>query len=63
MNKYKLSDISKYIGGELHGKDMTISNFSIDSRTLAKDDVFICLKGQKYDGHDFIYDCIKKPHV
>ncbi len=60
MNKYKLSDISKYIGGELHGKDMTISNFSIDSRTLAKDDVFICLKGQKYDGHDYIHDCIKK---
>ena len=60
MNKYKLSDISKYIGGELHGKDMTISNFSIDSRTLEKDDVFICLKGEKYDGHDFICDCMKK---
>ncbi len=60
MNKYKLSDISKFIGGELRGKDMTISNFSIDSRTLQKDDVFICIKGQKYDGHDFIYDCMKK---
>ena len=60
MNKYMLSDIAKFINGELYGNDMIVSNFSIDSRTIRKDDVFICIKGKKYDGHDFISHCIKK---
>ncbi|MAR77414.1 MAG: hypothetical protein CMD43_00545 [Gammaproteobacteria bacterium] len=60
MNKYQLSEIAKFVNGELHGNDIIVSNFSIDSRTIKKDDVFICIKGQKYDGHNFITDCIKK---
>ena len=60
MSKYSLSDIAQFINGELHGKDLLVSNFSIDSRTIRKDDVFICIKGEKYDGHNFIKDCIKK---
>ena len=60
MNKYMLSDIAKFINGELYGNDMIVSNFSIDSRTIRKDDMFICIKGKKYDGHDFISHCIKK---
>ena len=60
MSKYSLSDIAQFINGELHGKDLLVSNFSIDSRTIRKGDVFICIKGKKYDGHNFIKDCIKK---
>ena len=60
MNKYKLSDIAKSINGELYGNDITVSNFSIDSRTIKKDDVFICIIGKKYDGHNFISDCADK---
>ena len=60
MNKYKLSDIAKFVNGELSGNDTTVSNFSIDSRTIKKDDVFICLIGKKYDGHNFISDCADK---
>ncbi len=59
MSKYNLSDIAQFINGELHGKDLIVSNFSIDSRTIRKDDVFICIKGKKYDGHNFIKDIIK----
>tara|TARA_B100001248_G_scaffold33046_1_gene21256 strand:- start:229 stop:1608 length:1380 start_codon:yes stop_codon:yes gene_type:complete len=60
MNKYKLSDIAKSVNGELYGNDITVSNFSIDSRTIKKDDVFICIIGKKYDGHNFISDCADK---
>ena len=60
MNKYNVSDIARFINGELHGKDVAVSNFSIDSRKIRKDDVFICIKGEKYDGHNFIKDCMKK---
>lgn len=32
---------------------------SIDSRTVREDDIFIALKGQRFDGHDFIIDAMK----
>ena len=57
---YLLSEISNYIGGDLHGKDKLVSSFSIDSRTILPGEVFICIKGKNYDGHNFIKDCIKK---
>ncbi|WP_455476477.1 UDP-N-acetylmuramoyl-tripeptide--D-alanyl-D-alanine ligase [Bartonella sp. B17] len=31
----------------------TFSGISIDSRTLVKGDVFFCIKGDRFDGHDF----------
>ncbi|MDD5686218.1 MAG: UDP-N-acetylmuramoyl-tripeptide--D-alanyl-D-alanine ligase [Elusimicrobia bacterium] len=33
---------------------------SIDSRTTEKGDIFFAIKGEKYDGHDYIYDAIFK---
>ena len=60
MNTYSLKDISNYIGGKLIGEDRRVSNFSIDSRTINENEVFICIKGNKYDGHQFIEDSLKK---
>ena len=60
MNTYSLKDISNYIGGNLIGEDRRVSNFSIDSRTINENEVFICIKGNKYDGHQFIEDSLKK---
>jgi len=36
-----------------------ISNFSTDSRTICKDDFFIPIVGENYDGNDFIIDAVK----
>ena len=58
MSDYSLVEISKYIGGKLHGSDKLVSGFSIDSRTMVSNDVFICIKGEKYDGHNFIQDIL-----
>ena len=60
MSDYSLVEISKYIGGELYGSDKLVSGFSIDSRTIRNDDVFICIKGENYDGHNFIKDILPK---
>jgi len=60
VSYYSLEKISKYIGGELHGSDKLVSGFSIDSRTLENQDVFICIKGENYDGHNFIKDVLTK---
>lgn len=40
--------------------DKKINKIKIDSRQINKGDVFIALKGDKNDGHDYIIDVIKK---
>jgi len=37
-----------------------ISGFSIDSRTIKPDEVFIAIKGEKFDGHQFVSDVFAK---
>ncbi|HXP31035.1 MAG TPA: UDP-N-acetylmuramoylalanyl-D-glutamyl-2,6-diaminopimelate--D-alanyl-D-alanine ligase [Stellaceae bacterium] len=36
------------------------SGVSIDSRTLASDDLFVALNGPRFDGHDFVADAFAK---
>ncbi len=40
--------------------EQTISGFSIDSRLIKSNEVFIAIKGDKFDGHQFIADVIAK---
>lgn len=40
--------------------DKNILNISIDTRTMKKGDVFICLIGKRLDGHQYIKEAIKK---
>lgn len=37
-----------------------INNISINSRSLKKKDLFVAIKGQNFDGHDFVYEAFKK---
>ena len=60
MGNYSLKEIAEYIGGDFHGNDALITGFSIDSRTINKNDLFFCIKGKNFDGHDFIEHCAKK---
>ena len=41
-------------------KKFLIGNISIDSRSLEEGDLFIALRGEKFDGHDFVYEALKK---
>ena len=41
-------------------KRFLIDNISIDSRSLEEGDLFIALRGEKFDGHDFVYEAFKK---
>ncbi len=48
-------------GALLSGKgSIKIKGVSIDSRTAKPGDVFIAIKGEKFDGHDFIAQVIRK---
>jgi len=48
------------VNGELRGK---ITGVSIDSRSLKKNDLFIALKGENFDGHDFVKTALKTCNV
>ena len=43
-------------------KNINLSNnkFCIDSRDIKKNSIFICLKGKKTNGHNFVKKNIKK---
>jgi UDP-N-acetylmuramoyl-tripeptide--D-alanyl-D-alanine ligase len=39
---------------------MEIKGVSIDSRNIQEGELFVALKGERFDGHDFVPDAIKK---
>ena len=49
-----LSRIAKAVGGRLSGYDCIVTSVSTDSRDIPKGCLFICLEGEKFDGHDCV---------
>jgi UDP-N-acetylmuramoyl-tripeptide--D-alanyl-D-alanine ligase len=49
----RLADIAQWTGGRLHGADAAISAVSTDTRSIAQGMLFVALKGERYDAHDF----------
>ncbi len=41
------------------GIDIEITGISIDSRLTRKDNLFVCIEGTKYDGHEFVSEAIQ----
>lgn len=59
----KPSDIAKATGGKALGTlndDAPLAGISTDTRTLGKNDVFFALKGERFDGHDFLKEAFEK---
>ena len=56
MELLKLMDNVTYKGDI---KNINVKNISYDSRKISKGSLFIAIKGEKYDGHNFIKDAIK----
>jgi len=50
----RLSEAAAMTGGNLQGRDTDLLGVSIDSRTLVKGDLFFAIRGDRYDGHNFI---------
>jgi len=49
-------EIAAITGGRLlsGSPDRRVESFSIDSRTLAPGDLFVAIRGDRFDGHDFV---------
>lgn len=49
-----LSEIARCVQGRLSGADVPVSSVSIDTRTLQPGQLYIAIKGENFDGNDFI---------
>ncbi len=54
MNALTLSEIAWELGAEYAGGDMPVDHVCTDSRELKPGCMFVALKGENFDGHDFI---------
>ncbi|MBR3791497.1 MAG: hypothetical protein IKK18_02240 [Clostridia bacterium] len=61
MEKITVNEIALATGGKLfcEDKNAMISSVSIDSRSISEDTLFVALKGEKSDGHDYIEKALK----
>ena len=52
--KLRLTDIASWTGGRLHGNGTSVDGVSTDTRTITPGALFVALKGERYDAHDFV---------
>jgi len=55
-----LSFFAAACGGRLVGGDRDFGAVSIDSRTIGAGDLFVALKGERFDGHDFLAAAVER---
>jgi UDP-N-acetylmuramoyl-tripeptide--D-alanyl-D-alanine ligase len=53
-----LAEIAAATSGRLIGADLRVQALSTDTRELASGDLFVALRGERFDAHDFIADAV-----
>lgn len=61
MKLDQLKTVGEWLGVEV--EDRKLTGFAIDSREVEKGNLFFALRGQKFDGHDFLHDVGKRGAV
>lgn len=61
MANFKLSEIIQIVNGSLIKGDpeLTVSGVSTDSRNIKPGELFLALKGERFDGHQFLSEAVK----
>ena len=62
---FSVPDVNEILGNinnweSLTNQFQTFKNISLDSRTILNQELFIAIKGTNFDGHNFLYEVIKK---
>ncbi|MGN6518871.1 MAG: UDP-N-acetylmuramoyl-tripeptide--D-alanyl-D-alanine ligase [Dokdonella sp.] len=53
MLNLRLEDIARWTGGRLHGDGVVVDTVSTDTRTLGAGALFVALRGERHDAHEF----------
>lgn len=51
---FKVSEAANAIGAQLAGTDVEVVRVNTDSRNVRPGDLFVAIKGERFDGHDFV---------
>ncbi|MGN0679802.1 MAG: Mur ligase domain-containing protein, partial [Oscillospiraceae bacterium] len=51
---FSTEEIAKITAGELIGADVRITSVSTDTRAIEKGALFVAVKGERFDGNDYI---------
>jgi len=54
MRNIMLSQLAQWCEGRLIGEDVSIEHISTDSRDVRENGLFVALKGERFDAHDFV---------
>ena len=54
MRPLTLSELAEPLAASLHGGDREILGVTTDSRALRSGDLFVALRGDNFDGHDYV---------
>ncbi|MDQ6656137.1 MAG: Mur ligase domain-containing protein, partial [Verrucomicrobiota bacterium] len=62
MDPLPLSTIAGFAGAKIASGDplQTITRISTDSRTLQPGDLFVPIRGENFDGHNFIAQAVER---
>ncbi len=63
MKKLKISELMQIVAAQNEVTDAEFTNVVTDSRKAGHGDLFIALKGEKFDGHEFVKEVIAKGAV
>ncbi|MBM62879.1 MAG: hypothetical protein CL484_08025 [Acidobacteria bacterium] len=57
-----LGEVARVVDGRqvMVGSETPINGFSIDSRSLAPGDLFVAIRGDRYDGHEFVSEAFAR---
>ena len=61
MESFTLKEVALATGGKVSSsfENTVVESVSTDSREIKEGALFVPIKGENFDGHDFIEDCIK----
>src|SRR5690606_38889085 len=63
MNRTPLSLVAHWAGGTLHGEDLAVDAIAHDTRALVQGSLYLALRGERFDGHDFAADALARGAV
>ena len=43
--------------------DVEITGIAVDSRKVRKGNLFLCIRGERYDGHNYVEEALKNGEI
>ncbi len=60
INAFHLHELISELEGRVIGNDVIFNSVSIDTRTLTANDLFIAIRGENFDGNEFVAEAMRK---